>query len=284
MKMKKLLYVLVVVIFGLTFFSSEVKAQEGGTFECICTDTADPTNPYAPCIEWGVRTNSCDETYEPNLSRCTDQASWVDGDCNNNFSCIAVCDPVGSVSTLDWGDMCVDGDLTTQCEPGTGCRMDSTDTNDIYRCLKDINSLPEGAECKDTTECNGYADPSTINVACVGGVCLHRDVDDLLTISMLCINEDSGLTGIDTAIGCIPIETNVAMWTFMLRWAIGIAGGIAFLLIIYASFLIITSAGHPKKIQAGRELLTSAIAGLILLIFAVWLLRIIGADILGIFQ
>jgi hypothetical protein len=95
---------------------------------------------------------------------------------------------------------------------------------------------------------------------------------------------DDGLAGIYSAIGCIPIETNPALWKFILRWAIGIAGGIAFLLILYAGFLLITSAGHPKKIQAGKELLISAITGLILLIFAVWLLRIIGADILGIFQ
>ncbi|OGM13139.1 hypothetical protein A2V80_03440 [Candidatus Woesebacteria bacterium RBG_16_39_8b] len=69
---------------------------------------------------------------------------------------------------------------------------------------------------------------------------------------------------------------------FILRWGIGIAGGIAFILIIVAAFQITTSSGDPKKLQAGRELLTSAIAGLVLLILSALILRIIGVNILNI--
>lgn len=90
-----------------------------------------------------------------------------------------------------------------------------------------------------------------------------------------------GGKGIDTAIGCIPIESTDSFIGFILRWAIGVGGGIAFLLIVFAGFQIMTSAGNPERLQAGRELLTSAIAGLILLIFSVFILRVIGVDILG---
>ena len=45
--------------------------------------------------------------------------------------------------------------------------------------------------------------------------------------------------------------------------------------------MIITSTGDPIKLQAGRELLTAAIAGLLLLIFAVYILKLIGVEILG---
>jgi len=93
-----------------------------------------------------------------------------------------------------------------------------------------------------------------------------------------------GENEINTAIGCIPIGNTNEFIGFILRWAIGIGGGIAFLLIIFAGFQIMTSAGNPERLQAGRELLTSAIAGLILLIFSVFLLRIIGVNILGIFK
>ena len=86
---------------------------------------------------------------------------------------------------------------------------------------------------------------------------------------------------IDTAIGCIPLEGS-GLVGFILGWAIGIGGGIAFLLMIYAGFLMMTSQGDPKRLQAGQELLTSAIMGLILLIFSVFILRLIGVDILGI--
>ncbi|MEK7112028.1 MAG: pilin [Patescibacteria group bacterium] len=85
---------------------------------------------------------------------------------------------------------------------------------------------------------------------------------------------------IDTAIGCIPVTDTNLFIGFILRWAIGIGGGIAFLLIVYAAFMIMSSRGNPDRLKAGQELLTSAIAGLIMLIFSVFILRVIGVDIL----
>jgi len=43
-----------------------------------------------------------------------------------------------------------------------------------------------------------------------------------------------------------------------------------------------TSRGDPNQLKAGQELLTSAISGLLLLIFSLVILRIIGVDILNI--
>lgn len=87
---------------------------------------------------------------------------------------------------------------------------------------------------------------------------------------------------INSAIGCIPVlSSKEEFLSFLLKWAVGIGGGIAFLLIIYAGFMIMTSAGNPERLKAGQELLTSAISGLILLIFSVVILKIIGVDILG---
>lgn len=85
---------------------------------------------------------------------------------------------------------------------------------------------------------------------------------------------------LDTAIGCIPINDANALMGFILGWAIGIGGGIAFLLIIVAGFQIMTSTGNPERLKGGQELMTSAIAGLIMIIFSVFILRIIGVDIL----
>lgn len=86
---------------------------------------------------------------------------------------------------------------------------------------------------------------------------------------------------INTAIGCIPINNTDEFISFVLRWAVGVGGGIAFLLIVLAGFQIMTSSGNPDRLKAGQELMTSAIAGLILLIFSVFVLKIIGVDILG---
>lgn len=93
-----------------------------------------------------------------------------------------------------------------------------------------------------------------------------------------------GTGSINTAIGCIPVSDTNSFMAFILRWALGIGGGIAFLLIVYASFMIMTSQGAPDRLKAGQELLTSAISGLIMLIFSVFILKFIGIDILGLDQ
>jgi len=90
-------------------------------------------------------------------------------------------------------------------------------------------------------------------------------------------------TGINTAIGCIPVlgnDNGTAFYASILKWAVGVGGGIAFLLIVYAGFMVMTASGNPERLKAGQELLTSAISGLILLIFSVFILRFIGIDIL----
>jgi hypothetical protein len=91
-----------------------------------------------------------------------------------------------------------------------------------------------------------------------------------------------GSTSLDTAIGCINIADPNALIKDVLTWGVGVGGGIAFLLILYGGFLVMTSQGDPKRLGAGQELITSAVMGLILLIFSVFILKIIGVDILAI--
>lgn len=94
--------------------------------------------------------------------------------------------------------------------------------------------------------------------------------------------EGCGNESINTAIGCVPVGNTTVFMGWILGWAIGLGGGIAFLLIVYASFMIMTSQGVPDRLKAGQELLTSAISGLVMLIFSVFILKFIGIDILGI--
>lgn len=88
---------------------------------------------------------------------------------------------------------------------------------------------------------------------------------------------------INTAIGCIPINDVNALTRFFLGWALGIAGGIALLMIGFAGYRIATSQGDPRRLQGGQELLMSAIGGLLMVVLSVYLLRFIGVDLLGIF-
>jgi len=82
-----------------------------------------------------------------------------------------------------------------------------------------------------------------------------------------------------TGLGCIPTDPgNLAKW--ILSKAILMGGGIAFLLSLFGGITIILAAGNPEKISQGKEIITSAISGILLIIFSVFLLRLIGVDIL----
>ncbi len=84
-----------------------------------------------------------------------------------------------------------------------------------------------------------------------------------------------------TAIGCVhtnPVEFVKDFSTF----AIAVSGGLAFLLMLLGAFQMLRSAGNPEALQAGRDRLTSAIIGLLFVIFATLLLQVIGIDILKI--
>ncbi len=89
--------------------------------------------------------------------------------------------------------------------------------------------------------------------------------------------------GINTALGCLPLTDINNFTATILRIGLGLGGGIAMLLIIYSGFIMTTSTGDPKRLQAGKELLGAAIGGIMLLIFAVFILRLLGVSILGVF-
>lgn len=87
--------------------------------------------------------------------------------------------------------------------------------------------------------------------------------------------------GVWSPFGCIN-ATPQKFVAQILEIAIGIGGGLAFLMIVYGGFVIMTSSGNPEKLNGGKEIVTSAIAGLLLIVFSVVILKIIGVDILKI--
>lgn len=85
-----------------------------------------------------------------------------------------------------------------------------------------------------------------------------------------------------TAIGCIGVDNAGDLTTTFIKLGTGMAGGIAFLLVLFGGFQILTSTGNPEKLQAGQELIGASIAGLLMILLSVFLLRTVGVDILGI--
>ena len=101
-----------------------------------------------------------------------------------------------------------------------------------------------------------------------------------VTLNFLFVTKTVFADTVDTALGKIDTDPAKLVNT-ILTIAIGIGGGIAFLMIVFGGFRLVFSQGDPKAVQEARETITSAIIGLILIVFSVFLLNLIGVDILG---
>lgn len=86
---------------------------------------------------------------------------------------------------------------------------------------------------------------------------------------------------IATAIGCIHTSP-VEFVKDLMKFVIGIGGGLAFLMMLLGAFQMLTSAGNPETLKAGQDRLTSAVIGLLFVIFTILLLQIVGIGILNI--
>jgi len=88
-------------------------------------------------------------------------------------------------------------------------------------------------------------------------------------------------SGVWTAIGCIE-TTQEGIVGSVVKLGLGVGGGVVLLMILGASFKLSTSKGDPKATDEAKEMITSAIGGLLFIIFAMVLVRTIGIDILKI--
>lgn len=96
-----------------------------------------------------------------------------------------------------------------------------------------------------------------------------------------CINNVSNPCVVDTAIG--PISTDPAAFVQRIfSIVLGLAGGIALILIIIAGYQFMASQGNPESVKAATERLTSAVVGLLFIILSFVILQVIGVDILQI--
>jgi len=86
--------------------------------------------------------------------------------------------------------------------------------------------------------------------------------------------------GIWSAIGCLPTDFSALIKKYVFTTGVGIAGGVSFLYFLYGIFIILTSSGNAEKIEEAKQIITSALAGLLLIIFSIFLLSVIGVQIL----
>jgi hypothetical protein len=103
-----------------------------------------------------------------------------------------------------------------------------------------------------------------------------QQAGDFVGACETCVTSDGGIW---TAIGCINVSEN-SIATSLLTFVIGVSGGFALLFILIGAFLTTTSAGDPARLDHGKQILTSAVIGLIFIVLSVAILQFIGVTIL----
>ena len=177
---------------------------------------------------------------------------------------------LGSSFTLDAG--------------GRDCTFDVNVSENIADAINDYQSV---ATCTDSSECpqgstcliGGSQGRSNICVDNNGSVVGTGGSNT--TLPEPTCTPSTGGEGIDTAIGCLPTDPG-DFTNLLLTRGISIAAGLALMLMIFGAFSLITSAGNPDAVKKGKEIITSALIGLLFIIFSVFLLKLIGVDILKI--
>jgi hypothetical protein len=137
---------------------------------------------------------------------------------------------------------------------------------------KPSSSNSADPNCKCESDATATASPQ-IAMMCYKYLSNSKEIDKCLSCSV---------GGIWTAIGCVPLNLASFVNNYLLPLGIGLGGLIALLCIVFSAISLQTSTGNPEKIKKAQENLTACILGLILIIFSIFILRLIGVDILRI--
>ncbi len=90
---------------------------------------------------------------------------------------------------------------------------------------------------------------------------------------------DGKCAKVDTAIGALCTDEKCFMESIFVL-LLSLSGGISVLVMIYAGYLYMVSRGNPEQLQRAREMIISAIVGLLFIVFSFIILETITGDIL----
>lgn len=96
-----------------------------------------------------------------------------------------------------------------------------------------------------------------------------------------CMEPTSGIPGVWTSIGCVYAAEPYKFVFQILTWAVLLGAGFTTMIIGFQGFQIVMNGDDPKKIKASQEAITSAIAGLLMIVFSIMLMNFFGLDILN---
>jgi hypothetical protein len=250
---------------------------------CYCCQTTNVVN----CPSAYTCTNVVASYCQGYLASCQMDSGGVGNCCDldyNTFQC-----------ALGYHGGCLPDLDTESCDESAGYTVDGSlcpepgcDTTTRHTC-KRVETCSEAAgQCRPMRCLAGEGNLGNIPPCQIGDVCCIA-AGNIAKVPIYCNSFGESTTNsasgtIFSAIGCIPVTGAVDFLEFLFPWVFGMAGGIALLLIAYAGFLIITSGGNYTKLQSGKELLTAAVGGILLVALSSFIMRVLGVDIFKIFQ
>ena len=95
------------------------------------------------------------------------------------------------------------------------------------------------------------------------------------------LDKDGKCNQVTTALGSLKVDPGTVVGSIF-GILLSLSGGIAVVIIIISGYNIMFSHADPEKLKSARESLTSAIIGLLFIIFSVAILRVIGVTLLHI--
>lgn len=244
---------------GLTIIPSNItptiNVRSGEPLDIPPTPTPEPS--CGDAYGEGIERNCCNKNWDSVTAETNSFAEGVESECRE-FLGISLC----LKSALDTGVTAVKGLIG----------LNDEDLGLMTRCATGVPVISE-SKCICEPEDKG----ATLSASmCDRYLSTSKDHES-------CFDCFTNKKGYWSGIGCIYmsnftdfIEKNV------FGTLLGFAGVFAFMCILYASILMQTSRGDTEKIKRAQQLLTSCVTGLILIIFSVFILRIVGVNILGI--
>jgi len=202
------------------------------------------------------------------------------GACAYNQDLIAECSSGDKYNT---GNQCNTLDGVEWTSRTIGTTVCSSDLNKVYVCkTEDKPYYTFLKDCENETVCG--KNKTTGEYGCWSSDLVDTN-DNTSSITLTVVADSAylcdGGKGIQTALGCIPYSMS-GLAGKLLPLLFGIAGGISFLLMVFGFIMMATSSGDEKKLIEARSRITSAITGLLVSIFAIFLFRLIFSNILKI--
>lgn len=177
------------------------------------------------------------------------------------------------------------------CSCPTGCTP--RDLNLLgYTCVAEEGTTEDGQRCMHDSECETGTCDSDFNSGLFWGICTSEEIDpedgedpeippydpcegvEDQTACEACVSQGMAYSALGGSSGCFPTDPS-AFAAEIIKILFGLAGGVAFIIMVYAAFLCITSKGDPQKAQACRETVTAAVVGLLMLIFSLLIVQVI---------